>query len=93
VALPRAGSGDVIVGRTKDSCLTPGSLLTPLPFQFHRIVPGPWAVVPAMGSELNISSVAVIGAGISGVVAAAHLKQQGITVTVYERNHASGGVW
>ncbi|KAJ9148583.1 Flavin adenine dinucleotide binding [Pleurostoma richardsiae] len=46
-----------------------------------------------MGSELNISSVAVIGAGISGVVAAAHLKQQGITVTVYERNHASGGVW
>ncbi|KAL5117429.1 hypothetical protein ACEQ8H_004594 [Pleosporales sp. CAS-2024a] len=37
--------------------------------------------------------VAVIGAGISGVVAAAHLKREGIQVTVFERSKAAGGVW
>lgn len=37
--------------------------------------------------------VAVIGAGISGVVAAAHLKRENINVTVYERSSAAGGVW
>ncbi|KAF1953933.1 pantothenate transporter [Byssothecium circinans] len=36
-------------------------------------------------------SVAVIGAGISGVVAAAHLKREGIDVTVFERSSAAGG--
>ena len=38
-------------------------------------------------------SVAVIGAGISGVVAAAHLQHEGLEVTVFERSHAAGGVW
>jgi cation diffusion facilitator CzcD-associated flavoprotein CzcO len=37
--------------------------------------------------------VAVIGAGISGVSAAAHLKKEGIEVTVFERSSAAGGVW
>ncbi|QDS68308.1 hypothetical protein FKW77_010674 [Venturia effusa] len=37
--------------------------------------------------------VAVIGAGISGVATAAHLKKAGIEVTVFERNRASGGSW
>ncbi|USP82723.1 hypothetical protein yc1106_09997 [Curvularia clavata] len=37
--------------------------------------------------------VAVIGAGISGVVAAAHLKKEGIDVTVFERSSAPGGIW
>lgn len=37
--------------------------------------------------------VAVIGAGISGVVAAAHLIREGIKVTVFERSSAAGGVW
>jgi cation diffusion facilitator CzcD-associated flavoprotein CzcO len=38
--------------------------------------------------------VAVIGAGISGVVAAAHLLAVGgLDVTVFERNKAAGGVW
>lgn len=37
--------------------------------------------------------VAVIGAGISGVVTAGHLLAAGIQVTVFERNNASGGVW
>jgi cation diffusion facilitator CzcD-associated flavoprotein CzcO len=37
--------------------------------------------------------VAVIGAGISGVVSAAHLLAAGLEVTVFERSQASGGVW
>ncbi|CDM31473.1 hypothetical protein DTO006G1_8800 [Penicillium roqueforti] len=37
--------------------------------------------------------VAVIGAGISGVVTAGHLLAAGIQVTVFERNNATGGVW
>lgn len=37
--------------------------------------------------------VAVIGAGISGVVTAAHLSREGIDVTVFERSSAAGGVW
>ncbi|KAL3433094.1 major facilitator superfamily domain-containing protein [Aspergillus tetrazonus] len=41
----------------------------------------------------QIRRVAVIGAGISGVVSAAHLIQAGLDVTVYERSHAAGGVW
>ncbi|KAF2125458.1 dimethylaniline monooxygenase [Dothidotthia symphoricarpi CBS 119687] len=36
--------------------------------------------------------VAVIGAGISGVVAAGHLRKEGIDVTVFERSNAAGGV-
>ena len=38
-------------------------------------------------------SVAVIGAGISGIVTAAHLKNEGIDVTVFERSSAAGGIW
>ncbi len=37
--------------------------------------------------------VAVVGAGISGVVAGAHLKAAGIDVTVFERSKEAGGVW
>jgi MFS transporter, ACS family, pantothenate transporter len=37
--------------------------------------------------------VAVIGAGVSGVVTAAHLKKEGLDVTVFERSKAAGGVW
>jgi ribulose 1,5-bisphosphate synthetase/thiazole synthase len=37
--------------------------------------------------------VAVIGAGISGVVAAAHMKNDGLDVTVFERSSAAGGIW
>lgn len=37
--------------------------------------------------------VAVIGAGISGVVAAAHLRKEDIDVTVFERSSEAGGVW
>ena len=38
-------------------------------------------------------TVAVIGAGISGVCAAAHLIKQGLRVTVFERSSIAGGVW
>ncbi|KAH9909642.1 MFS general substrate transporter [Xylariomycetidae sp. FL2044] len=41
----------------------------------------------------EIESVVVIGAGISGVVAAAHLAKAGFEVTVLERKHIVGGVW
>ncbi|KAL6704424.1 hypothetical protein ACN47E_008276 [Coniothyrium glycines] len=37
--------------------------------------------------------VAVIGAGISGVAAAAHLRKENVDVVVYERSSAAGGVW
>jgi cation diffusion facilitator CzcD-associated flavoprotein CzcO len=37
--------------------------------------------------------VAVIGAGVSGVTTAAHLKAEGLDVTVFERAPVAGGVW
>ena len=37
--------------------------------------------------------VAVIGAGISGVVTGAHLEKACIDYTVFERSGAPGGVW
>jgi cation diffusion facilitator CzcD-associated flavoprotein CzcO len=41
----------------------------------------------------RIKEVAVIGAGISGITAAAHLLRQGIHVVVFERSSIAGGVW
>jgi len=41
----------------------------------------------------NVKSVAIIGAGISGISAAAHLLLAGLDVTVLERSGAVGGVW
>ena len=40
-----------------------------------------------------IKSVAVIGAGVSGVAAAIHLKSRGLHVTVFERSAKAGGIW
>ncbi|KAH8163563.1 hypothetical protein CIB48_g4691 [Xylaria polymorpha] len=40
-----------------------------------------------------IKSVAVIGAGISGVASAAHLINEGLEVAVFERTGTIGGVW
>ena len=37
--------------------------------------------------------VAVIGAGVSGICAAANLQAAGVPFTVYEKNHTVGGVW
>ncbi|KAK7968795.1 dimethylaniline monooxygenase [Apiospora saccharicola] len=44
-------------------------------------------------SRLEIETAAVIGAGISGVVSAAHLLRAGIDVTVFERADGVGGAW
>jgi cation diffusion facilitator CzcD-associated flavoprotein CzcO len=44
-------------------------------------------------TRAHIRRVAVIGAGISGVVSAAHLLGAGLEVVVFERSHAAGGVW
>lgn len=41
----------------------------------------------------SIKTVAVIGAGISGVVSAAHLIKEGFEVTIFERTGRIGGVW
>src|SRR5678809_542186 len=40
----------------------------------------------------SVSSVAIIGAGITGLTAAFYLKRQGIDVTVYESGDRVGGV-
>src|SRR4026209_1577856 len=40
---------------------------------------------------LKLKSVIVIGAGIGGIVAATHLAQHGIKVTVIEKNSHAGG--
>jgi cation diffusion facilitator CzcD-associated flavoprotein CzcO len=45
------------------------------------------------GQLLAVEKVAVIGAGVSGVAAAIHLKRAGLDVTVYERNARAGGIW
>lgn len=44
-------------------------------------------------TTLKTRTVAVIGAGVSGLSAAIHLKRQGLDVTVYERNSHVGGIW
>src|ERR1700761_7921198 len=43
--------------------------------------------------EAAVKRVAVIGAGISGVCAAAHAIKQGLEVVVFERSGVAGGVW
>ena len=42
---------------------------------------------------IHVSKVAIVGAGVSGVVAGKHLRAAGITVTIYERSAGYGGVW
>jgi len=39
-----------------------------------------------------MKSVAIIGAGITGLTSAFYLKRVGIPVTVYETSHRAGGV-
>lgn len=41
----------------------------------------------------GVASVAVIGAGISGVTAAAHLLKEGLQVKLFERAAIAGGIW
>lgn len=47
-----------------------------------------------MGDQrLNVKTVGVIGAGVSGVATAIHLRKAGLDVKVFERNAHIGGVW
>lgn len=41
----------------------------------------------------KVSSVAVVGADVSGVFATTYLKEAGLQVTVFERSSVTGGVW
>lgn len=41
----------------------------------------------------KIQSVAVIGAGVSGILATRYLSEAGLDVTVFERNAEAGGIW
>ena len=41
----------------------------------------------------EIKRVAVIGAGVSGLTAAKHLKSRGLEVVIFERTSRVGGVW
>ncbi|KAG9661874.1 FAD/NAD(P)-binding domain-containing protein, partial [Aureobasidium melanogenum] len=42
---------------------------------------------------MDVKTVAVIGAGVSGVSSAIHLRNAGLDVTVFERGDVAGGVW
>ena len=44
-------------------------------------------------SAMDVKTVAVIGAGVSGVSSAIHLRNAGLDVTVFERGDVAGGVW
>jgi monoamine oxidase len=43
--------------------------------------------------RIQVKTVGVIGAGVSGVASAIHLRKAGLQVTVFERNSHVGGVW
>ena len=43
--------------------------------------------------RLQVKTVGVIGAGVSGVASAIHLRKAGLQVTIFERNSHVGGVW
>lgn len=54
--------------------------------------------IPTNGETTNFNfrpgiRVAVIGAGVSGICAAAHLLKQGADTTVFERSGVSSGIW
>ncbi len=51
-----------------------------------------WRVDPA-NLDIDNFKVVVIGAGISGIIAAIYLKKMGIPFVVYERNAGVGGTW
>ena len=42
---------------------------------------------------LQVKTVGVVGAGLSGIVTTAHLLREGINVTVFERADSPGGAW
>ena len=49
--------------------------------------------VPCFCKLNKAMKVGIVGAGVSGVVAGAHLKAAGLDITVFERSSQAGGVW
>lgn len=73
----------------------------PVPDEYERLMreemgfepdPGPARVDPGVVADRDLS-VVIIGAGISGLIAAVRLQQAGVPFTVLERNDDVGGVW
>src|SRR5207248_4785973 len=56
------------------------------------IIPSPLPVSGSTRAPSDVSSVAIIGGGITGLVAAFYLRRKGIPVTVYEASGHVGGV-
>lgn len=46
-----------------------------------------------MLSGMDVKTIAVVGAGVSGVSSAIHMRNAGLDVTVFERGDVAGGVW
>jgi NADPH-dependent 2,4-dienoyl-CoA reductase/sulfur reductase-like enzyme len=61
----------------------------------YSYIPVPFTVDSCVMAERlsEIRRVAVIGAGVSGVASAVHLRAAGLDITVFERSSKAGGVW
>jgi len=74
-------AGSIICNRLKQGS---HNLDSSAPYQVHH---------SSASMTTRIQSVVVIGAGVSGIASAAHLVDEGLDVTVFERASVSGGVW
>lgn len=62
--------------------------------KLQRWVAGARRAVQGRGGEQgNVRSVAVIGAGAAGLVAAREMRREGLNVTCYEMGGSVGGLW
>jgi len=67
-----------------------------IPDEYERLMREEMGLVPAVVPEPlqpGDFSVLIIGAGISGIIAAVRLRKLGIPFVILERNHEVGGVW
>ncbi|KAI5460556.1 hypothetical protein BGZ63DRAFT_445171 [Mariannaea sp. PMI_226] len=100
-----AAAGNNVVGAEREkSCLSTTSQVTSLPTAWtlkpqHPVPMSPF-ILNGHSSETSgprefspDTTVAVIGAGVSGICTAAYLLKNGISVTVFERSNVTSGVW
>ncbi|WP_202378167.1 flavin-containing monooxygenase [Mycobacterium paraintracellulare] len=67
-----------------------------IPAEYERVMREEMGLVPPEPPEplhTNDFGVAIIGAGISGIIAAVRLRELGVPFVMLERNHEVGGVW
>lgn len=67
-----------------------------VPQEYERVMREEMGLEPAAATEpveVGDFSVAIIGAGISGIIIAAQLRELGIPFVILERNREVGGVW